>query len=185
MDYQEIPSGSDGGIETEKLELPLRELTASQAKKAVEHVLQGRKPGFSAVKLFGKDVAKSWTVAIMYDLKTMATEIQSGRLSWVLRTAMPLRDDFKLFLNGDAQKPAKLSEKRLKRWVLGTDSKGLPKPAPDDLEATEDTSAKPDERHGLTHPSLGRLTGYTRNPASRRRSTVAPELVSMATGGEP
>lgn len=161
MDYKRIPSGGEGGIETERVELPLRELTAAQAKAAVAHVLAGRKPGYSAVKLFGPTAAKSWTVAIMSGLKPMATEIQLGRLSWVLRTAMPLRPDFILYLNGDSQQPAKLTENRLNRWVLGKDPTQLPKPAPaDELEATEDPTADSLARYGFTHPSLGRVTGY-------------------------
>jgi hypothetical protein len=161
MDYKQIPSGGEGGIETERVELPLRELTAAEARAAVAHVMAGKKPGYSALRLFGASAARSWTVAIMSGLKSMATEIQLGRLSWVLRTAMPLRPDFALYLNGDAQQPTKVTEKRLKRWVLGKDPTQLPKPAPsDELEATEDSTADSQARYGFTHPSLGRVTGY-------------------------
>ncbi len=161
MDYSEIPADQGGGIRTEQtIELPLRELSERQAKEALELVLTGTKPGYKAIKLFGKGAAPTWTVAIMSGLKDMAREIQKGRLSWVLRTAMPLRDDFRLYLDGDPQLPSKATTKPIQRWVLGKDIKKLPKPAPDDLEATINPKGDPEHRHGLTHPALGRITGY-------------------------
>jgi hypothetical protein len=43
---------------------------------------------------------KSWTLVLLEELKeAAATELKPGRLRWVLRTAMPLAADFKLFLN--------------------------------------------------------------------------------------
>lgn len=44
---------------------------------------------------------RSWTIAILEELKPKASEIQQGRLRWVLSTAMPLRSDFKVLLNGE------------------------------------------------------------------------------------
>jgi Holliday junction resolvase len=78
---------------------------------------------------------------------------------------MPLRDDFKLYLDGDEVHSSKLTAGRVKRWVLGKDLKELPAPAPnpDELEPTEIDTAPPDspDRHGLTHRhGLGRVTGY-------------------------
>jgi hypothetical protein len=122
--------------------------------------MDGTKPGYKAIKLFGPGAAKTWTIAIMSDLKQMATEIQRGRLRWILQSAMPLRDDFALFLNGDKVPPSKLTAKKVGHWVLGKDLTKIPKPAPDDLEVTEDTHASKDLRYGLTHPQLGRITGY-------------------------
>jgi len=163
MDYSRIPEGEGGGIETEeKVKLPLRELTEEQAKMAVSKWISGDKPGFKALKLFGPKAASSWSVAVMSNLKPLATELKRGRLRWVLQTAMPLRDDFCLYLNGDQVPPSKLG-KRLKRWVLGKDMKKLQKPAPvDDLEVTTDLHepAKSIHRYGLSHPELGRVTGY-------------------------
>jgi hypothetical protein len=42
-----------------------------------------------------------WTLVLLEELKTRAKTLQPGRLRWVLRTAMPLRSDFRLFLNGE------------------------------------------------------------------------------------
>jgi len=163
MDYTKIPEGKQGGIETEeKVKLPLLELTEEQAKEAVSKWVKGDKLGFKAIKLFGPKAADSWSVAVMSNLKDLATELKRGRLRWVLQTAMPLRDDFSLYLNGDQVSPSKFG-KRLKRWVLGKDLKELQKPAPvDDIEVTEDLREPVDSphRYGLTHPELGRVTGY-------------------------
>lgn len=49
----------------------------------------------------------SWTIAILEHLKDKASKIKLGRLRWVLRTAMPLRADFRLFLNGEELKSSK------------------------------------------------------------------------------
>jgi hypothetical protein len=165
IDYANIPIGENGGIYTEKrVSLPLRELTEAQAEAVVDPWLKGDKAGFSAMKLFGAKAKKSWTVAVMSELKDMSTNIQRGRLRFVLATAMPLRDDFKLYLNGDEVIPSKLDAKRIKRWDLGKTLKKLPKPAPneEELEATEkaDEPADSINRFGLTHKQLGRVTGY-------------------------
>jgi hypothetical protein len=42
-----------------------------------------------------------WTIAILEDLKEKARKIHLGDLRWVLRTAMPLKSDFKVILNGE------------------------------------------------------------------------------------
>jgi len=169
MDYETIPHGEDKGIYTKEedaVPLSLRELTEKEARAALEPFMAGEKPGYEAVPLFGKKASHSWTVAVMSGLKEMARlHLQKGRLAWVLRTAMPLRDDFKLFLDGDLLEPAKVSQKPpVHKWVLGKDILGADKRAEasalDDVQPTEVPKAAPEHRYGLTHPSLGRITGY-------------------------
>lgn len=159
MDYSKIPAASGGAVHEEKVYLPLRVLTETEAKEAIEALVLGAKPGYKAISLFGKGAAKSWTVAVLSDLKDMATEIQKGRLRWILQSAMPLRDDFSLFLNGDRVTPSKLSSKKVGHWILGKDLVELPKPAPE-MEATEGLKDGKELRYGLTHSKLGRITGY-------------------------
>ena len=141
MDFSKIPSGEGGAVREEKFLLPLRKLTEHEAKEAVGSLVAGTKPGYKAVKLFGPGAAKTWTVAVMSDLKDMASEIQRGRLRWILQTAMPLRDDFALFLNGEKVPPSKLTAKKVGHWILGKDLTEIPKPAPDDLEIIEEPKA--------------------------------------------
>ncbi len=163
MDYGKIPTGEGGGIYARRgVKIPLRQLTKKEAQAAVAPWTTGSKDGYKALRLFGADEPDSWTVAIMSDLKDMALELRRGTLQWVLRTAMPLRDDFGLFLDGDAVKPSKIKARRLGHWELGTDVSELPQPAPDDLEVielkTEGATVGP--RKGLVNSKLGVVTGY-------------------------
>ena len=50
---------------------------------------------------------ESWTITILEDLKDKARSITKGRLEWVLSTAMPLGDLFRLYLNGTRVKSSK------------------------------------------------------------------------------
>lgn len=163
MDYRAVPHDDGGGIETKAaVPVALRRLSEAEAKAQLSPWIEGAKAGYKALPLFGVGATESWTVAVLSDLKPMAGEIQRGRLTWVLSTAMPLRDDFALFLDGQKIQPAKIKQKRLKRWVLGKDLIELPKPAPDNGEVTVDETADAfsSDRYGITFPGLGRVTGY-------------------------
>lgn len=162
MDYTNLSSEENEGIyDEEKLELPLRELDQFEAESVLDFWLNGTKEGYRALKLFGADAKASWTVAIMSGLTDMGKKIQRGRLKWILRTAMPLRDDFNLYLDGDPLKPSKVDLPLVHRWIIGKDITQLAKPCPKNLEVTEDDSFTEDlHRFGLSHPELGRITGY-------------------------
>lgn len=56
---------------------------------------------------------ETWTLALLEDLKNKSAEIKQGRLRWVLATAMPLRPDFRLFLNGEEIKSSKEEYKKI------------------------------------------------------------------------
>ena len=43
----------------------------------------------------------SWTICILEGLKPKAADLKRGRLKWVIRTAMPLKTDFRVFVEGD------------------------------------------------------------------------------------
>lgn len=49
----------------------------------------------------------SWTLCVLESLKPKAAELKLGRLKWVLRTAMPLATNFKLWVNGEQQTSSK------------------------------------------------------------------------------
>lgn len=164
MDYSKINSGEGKGIyhEKEEIELPFRELDLSDAKEILLPWIQGEKKGYAALKLFGKDAKESWTVAIMSGLKEMGQKIRGGRLKWILRTAMPLRPDFNLYLNGEKMEPSKVAAPLIKKWIIGKDILELPKPGADDLESTEDNMEDEDSihRYGLSNDDLGRICGF-------------------------
>jgi hypothetical protein len=168
MDYTKIHSGESAGVfektrEKETVTLPFRELTKNEAKLALKDWIHKEKKGRSAPKLFGANASKNWTVAIMSDLKDMSANLKIGRLEWVLATAMPMRDDFRLYLNGTAIQPLKYG-KPSKRWIIGKDitERDVDKIGLDDLTVTEDNSLskKSEKRFGLYSHSLGRITGY-------------------------
>lgn len=169
MDFGRIPStvnlpGEDDGSEPSKgqVHLDLRTLTQAEAKVALAPWLD-KKGCRGELKLFGKGASKSWTVAIISELKPMAEELSVGRLRWVLSTAMPLRDDFSLYLNGTAVTSSKLGVKRVgPRYVLGKNLKQLPKPAPDEMVADKDDDfPTSDYRHFyVTDKTIGPISGY-------------------------
>jgi len=161
MDYKAVDDRGDEETEPKApIKIALRELTADQAKSAIKPWTE--LPAFqkTGIKLFGTGSPPSWTLAILSDLKGKVHEIQRGTLSWVLRTALPLRDDFAIYLDGNKLEPSKAGKGRIKTYVLGKDITELPKPAPD-VDVFEDENAEdPKGRFGFDHKVLGRMTGY-------------------------
>jgi Histidine kinase-, DNA gyrase B-, and HSP90-like ATPase len=49
----------------------------------------------------------TWTLVVLEDLKEKAQQLRTGRLRWVLETAMPLERDFQLYLNGSPVQSSK------------------------------------------------------------------------------
>ena len=98
----------------------------------------------------------------MSSLKDKVHEIKPGVLEWVLRTALPLRPDFSIVLNGKKLIPSKEGKGLLKRWVLGKDIVELPKPGPKGTLPSEDPNepGSSERKFGLEVPGLGRVTGY-------------------------
>lgn len=160
MNFDLVPTGVSKGLTAENpVTIDVRQLEEDEAERVLAPWLDG-KVGLEALAFFGKKAKPSWTVAILSNLKQMAADIQRGRLRWVLAHAMPLRDDFQLFLDGKKVDSSKITQKRVKKWILGKDGTELPKPAPDDGEATQDKDAGDLHEYGITYPGLGRVTGY-------------------------
>jgi hypothetical protein len=61
---------------------------------------------------------KNWTLAVLEELKDKIGEIRLGRLQWVLRTAMPLQADFRVFLNGNEVISSKEDYKKVVEFKL-------------------------------------------------------------------
>ncbi len=162
MNFRDVDERGDEEVEPKTpIKITLRELTEAEAKRALNEWLELPTLDKSKFKLFGKSASDSWTFAILSDLKDKVTEIRPGRLEWVLRTALPLRDDFAIYLNGAKLEPSKAGKGRLKRWILGKDITDLPKPAPEvDVSLDDNQPKDSDAFHGLQHSSVGRITGY-------------------------
>ena len=136
-----------------KLNLEVRNLSKEDALEA----LQVLKDSNFDLDILFKNKNESWTVTILSDLKPMVKDLKMGRLEWVLSTAMPIRPDFKCFLNGKEIHPAKLDVNPLNRWVIGKNDKvaenlGLPSDKNDKLPN--------EQKFGVILPRLGRITGY-------------------------
>ena len=159
MNFKIVDDKGDQEVEPKApIKIGLRELTEAQAKEALN---EWTKTG-AGLRLFGANAEKSWTCAILSDLKDKVYEIRRGRLEWVLRTALPLRDDFSIYLDGAKLEPSKAGKGRLRKWILGKDILKLPKPAPDEIDVTEDKKQPKgsDSRFALEHKAVGRITGY-------------------------
>ncbi len=163
MDYGKIDKRVEEGVEPKTpIKIALRELTEGEAKDALKSMTDTAAFKATGIKLFGKGTPASWTFAILSDLKQKVHEIQRGVLEWVLRTALPLRDDFSIYFDGNKLKASKFGKGLLKKWVIGKDIVTIDKPAPKGFAETEDTNRTETDPHrfGLTHPTLGRVTGY-------------------------
>ena len=166
MDYSNIAGSgdkaSDGIFNEQTIQIPLRALTEQQARDAVEHWVDGEKAGYQALRLFGDDASDSWTVAIMSGLKDLGKKVKIGRLKWVLRTAMPQRSDFRLYLDGDPITPPE-TDPPLAKIVIGKDVIQMSPPCSEGLIEREDISEPEGSvlRHGVYHDELlGRISGY-------------------------
>ena len=163
MNFKEVDDRGDAEVEPKTpIKISLRELTENQAKQALKEWIGASSFQKCGFKLFGASAAKSWTFAILSDLKKKVHEIRRGKLEWVLRTALPLRDDFRIYLDGTKLKSSKADKGRLKKWTLGKDITELPQPAKDEIVPYEDDNESKDSdmRFGLEHSVIGRITGY-------------------------
>ena len=78
---------------------------------------------------------RSWTIAILEDLKDKARKIKAGKLTSVLSTAMPLGISFRLYLNGQEVQ----SSKENLETIITFDLKDLPE---ERLEALRDSTGE-------------------------------------------
>ena len=161
MDYRKIGHIDQEVEPSEAINIALHKLTETQAKQAVGDWAECAK--FKQIpSLFGRNSPKSWTISIMSDLKPKSDEIEPGRLDWILRTALPLRPDFEIWLNNKKLKPSRAGKNLLWSKIIGKDLTELSRPSPAGItEWNDEELAKSDEKHfGIKVPGLGRVTGY-------------------------
>lgn len=161
MNYGELDTMAENEVVPDKpMQLKVRELRLSDAKDALAWCTRDSTFVKSRMPLFGTKSPTSWTVAILSKLKEKANEIQEGRLRWILETALPLRDDFSIWLAGIQVKSSRSIRDRIGRWIIGKDIKELSKPAPEKLKTRRDSNAGDGKVFGLFNPVVGRITGY-------------------------
>ena len=115
IDYRDFVSKPDAT--TTSLHLTVRKLDPEE--------LWENEAFQSAVDAIGHDRSnldglESWTFVILEELKNKAARMTAGRLKWVLRTAMPLRSNFKLFLNAEEVESSKEDHKILVNFDIGS-----------------------------------------------------------------
>ena len=138
MDYRRINRDDENVVEPgEPITIDLRELSPTEARDAVKRWAETAAFRVSDLTLFGEGSPNSWTISIMSSLKDKVHEIKPGILGWVLRTALPLRPDFGIWLNGKKLTSSKENKGLIKRWVLGKDLKELPRPGPREITVSE------------------------------------------------
>jgi hypothetical protein len=96
----------------------LREVSEQQAKHLLTEV-QYLDPD-AWTMLFGDRAAETWTAAALTDFKDLYDKLSTGRLSWVLRTGLPLHSEFKIWLNGTSLESSKSSLPILKKIDVGS-----------------------------------------------------------------
>lgn len=111
----------------------------------------------------------NWTMVILENLKP-ARVIHVGRLKWVLSTAMPLRTDFRLYMNGEEIESSKASEAPIVSFRLsdlaGKRLEALRKDSKEDWQVKGDALVSP------TFPSgIAGLISVTKQPLHSGKSS--------------
>jgi hypothetical protein len=153
------PSSSVANDTTEReYRFWVRQMSAKEAQKALGAEVSGDGVGYGAIQLFGSSAAKSWTIAVLKELRPkMAELLKQGTTRWVLSTAMPLQSGFTLYLDGIPIESSKQRVKVVDTWRLG---ETFTPPIDDVVTYSDPKAAANDEsRVGLVHPLLGRVYG--------------------------
>lgn len=106
--------------DTEPFKLALRGISEDEAKVLLADVEERDPEAWHF--LFGDEASDAWTAAGLDDFKALYDRLRGGRLSWVLRTGLPLHTDFSIWLNGDKLESSKLDRATIKEVVVGGDA---------------------------------------------------------------
>lgn len=101
------------------LDLSLREVSEAEAQAILKDV-EGRDPDAWRL-MFGEDSAPTWTAAALSDFKDLYGKLAVGRLSWVLRTGLPLHSKFAVWLDGKPLESSKESLTTLVAFEIGSE----------------------------------------------------------------
>ena len=157
MDYDRVSASATSATAEKQIRFPVRELTKAEAEAALGPYVTGSGAGYDAIKLFGVDAPANWTVAVLTDLKPLVNELKEGVLKWVLSTAMPMGDDFKLYLDGNRVDSSRAEILPQKSWILGKDFS--PKTPGFSKHEDKRRAVRSPNRYSVEHPQLGRLSG--------------------------
>jgi hypothetical protein len=114
MNYSNINKDS-----TEVIKLDEKELTESEVKSILNPIIKKGEINYLSFKLWGDECEKTWTFAVLSNLKPKAADIKDGILKWILSTALPLNPNFNLIFNGSPIQSSKAKLMPWKTWVFG------------------------------------------------------------------
>ncbi|MBU2102352.1 MAG: ATP-binding protein [Candidatus Omnitrophica bacterium] len=133
---------------SKKVTLKVRHLSIAEAQRILAPILTSKE--IEVIPLFGKDAPKTWTVAAMGQLTTMAQRLTPGRLKMVLRTALPINPQFNLYFNGEQLKAGKIDASLIQKWIIGKE---------DEVARALRFEVAAKKPPSIVVPSLGRIWG--------------------------
>jgi len=113
LDYEQFHENPTGGGEAVPLAVVELAPDAVRADEALARILSG---------LDIEDLLRPgshWTIALLEGFKPKVAELARGRLRWVLSTAMPMRADFRFFLDGTEVTSSKETFEQLVKFPVG------------------------------------------------------------------
>jgi Holliday junction resolvase len=112
VNYREVPHIEENKP-SQPYETPILQLTEVQAREFVASLFNSDVEPKALEHLWGRD---RWTLAIIDHLKE-GVRLTEGRLSWVLGNGMPLRPDFRVWVN-DQEVTARIARDAIAEWDL-------------------------------------------------------------------
>ena len=103
----------------EDIEVPLRELTESDAMELLREIADRDDEQVCWSRLFGPNASASWTAAALSEFKPLMDDFQVGTLGWVLRTGLPILSNFHIVINGLALESPKVDLEPLDTFPFG------------------------------------------------------------------
>lgn len=116
MDYASIDENNTTGVTLNE-----RELTLEEVKTVLSPLIEYNSKSLLSFNLWGSNAEQTWTMAVMSDLRPKASQIQDGRLKWILSTALPINPTFNLTFNSQKVEPSKERIGIKKSYVFGKD----------------------------------------------------------------
>lgn len=158
MDYSEIiPQEMESRrVMDKELKLSVREIPEAEARGFLAFATSGGLPGGVKLPLFGPGSPASWTLVIVDRLKDEARRITTGRLKWIISTALPLAPNFEVILNGEEIPPSRFNYPVLKKWQIGKNDS-----AAKELGYHSGSDAKKEEPFNswMIVPHVGKVSG--------------------------
>lgn len=115
IDYRDVQTELNEQGVGSRYSAPIRELSVTEATAWIDAALAGSSKAHAALAS-----AETFTIAVVDELRDDIA-LTPGRLAWVLGNAMPLRPDFRVWVN-DEEVEARLGRGAAAKWDLGNEA---------------------------------------------------------------